>query len=466
MPDAKLMVVSIVVLFLVACGGVTNDIESLPTLSPVIQPSVQELPMPNIASGNVLGSGHLAFIGVDNNIYIVSAGEEQAQRITDNAVPILGGQGREYHDPTWSPNGWLSFVSTELTDNEFLHTIYAVRPSRNPVNVQELYQASDTTYIYGYWSPAQCEEGIFCARFSYMMSHPDEIDLRMAEVHSDRLEVYDERLLGRGQPFYFSWSPDGTRMVWFRAGQTLEIYNLDENQPGYILPDSPGLFQAPAWSPVDDRILFALESDDYGNQIVVADPNSDMRLPLTEGGSGLSAFAWSPDGQWVVAAEAFEPLPNVLDKLTIIAADGQTVIPVAEGEVIVAFFWSPDSKQLAYFTLVITGSQETLSIASDVAQAPPQQTETVIELNVVKLETGESLPISHFFPTRSQIYLFQFFDQFAQSHTVWSPDSSQIVFAELLPDGREFIRVVDTSDPQQSSITIAEGSFAVFSFHD
>ena len=82
---------------------------------------------------------------------------------------------------------------------------------------------------------------------------------------------------------------------------------------------------------------------------------------------------------------------------------------------VLAFFWSPDGTKIAFVTL--SERQGALSWA------------------LYDVESDERIRLVDFAPSAEQLTMFQFFDQYAYSHSVWSPDSSSIVFSgDLLTD--------------------------------
>jgi len=61
--------------------------------------------------------------------------------------------------------------------------------------------------------------------------------------------------------------------------------------------------------------------------------------------------------------------------------------------------------------------------------------------------------------------MFQYFEQYAQSHRIWSPDSRYIVYAqEVFGESENEIRLLDTSAPDDQPEMIMNGDFAVFAF--
>jgi hypothetical protein len=70
-----------------------------------------------------------------------------------------------------------------------------------------------------------------------------------------------------------------------------------------------------------------------------------------------------------------------------------------------------------------------------------------------------------FLPTRDMLYFLSFFDQFAQSHRLWSPDSRYLVYAELTSESRQLIHLLDTNDPAAWPLTLTEGQIGIWSYH-
>ena len=81
-----------------------------------------------------------------------------------------------------------------------------------------------------------------------------------------------------------------------------------------------------------------------------------------------------------------------------------------------AFFWSPDGQKLA-FAAVDRQAQALTWFVSDAAGKSRKEVGT-------------------FLPSQEQIRHFAFFDQYAQSHSLWSPDSRHLIYAGLPPAGR------------------------------
>ena len=75
--------------------------------------------------------------------------------------------------------------------------------------------------------------------------------------------------------------------------------------------------------------------------------------------------------------------------------------------------------------------------------------------SVLDMETGNVRRYGAFVPTADLIYLFTYFDQFMQSHRIWSPDSRYIVYAEVGENETNHVSLLDTSTRDTVPVVIA-----------
>ena len=121
-------------------------------------------------------------------------------------------------------------------------------------------------------------------------------------------------------------------------------------------------------------------------------------------------------------------------------------------ENVIAYFWSPDSSKLAYVTL--------------------SDTRGALRWNILDVQDGARWPLVDFVPTPDQLSILQFFDQFAYSQSMWSPDSRSLLFAGSIVDEGisaslrlqpvSQIVVLDT-EPNPTAQPIADGLLATWS---
>ena len=85
--------------------------------------------------------------------------------------------------------------------------------------------------------------------------------------------------------------------------------------------------------------------------------------------------------------------------------------------------------------------------------------------NVLDLTSGASWQYyESFLPSRDMLYYLAYFDQFAQSHQLWSPDSRYLTYTALTEDGDAVIRLLDTDDPTRETIPVVEGQIGIWSY--
>jgi TolB protein len=409
-------------------------------------------PVPDMAAG-----GRLVVQGQDDNIYVLEHGK-QPLALTQDAHLIASPEAPtvRYSDPTWSSNGWLSYVRTTIdADGQQATTVFAQPPTKaDPLTILS---TNEDSYIYGFWSPSSCDSGPECAQLAYLINDNAGVALHLARVTTDAAEAADDIILGRSAPFFYSWSPDGQSMVWLLDQRVLVVYDVATNQ-ATDLSDAPGVFEAPSWSPTDRRLLIAandgLSSRELrASHVIIVDDN--QRIDLSEISDTPFYFEWSPDGSRVAWASGGDPL----DPVIISPADptGQTVMTQVEN--VVAFFWSPDSTKLAVVALEPVGDD-----ASDMSSP----LSVIFTWWTVDAATGYASKLARFFPTAEQFDLFRNFDQYAQSHHVWSPDSRYIVYADLPERGNKAlpgtIWLVDTDQLSSAPLALMQGRQAIFSF--
>ena len=264
----------------------------------------------------------------------------------------------------------------------------------------------------------------------------------------------------KGQPNYASWSPDGQALLLHVGGTASEAfigtYRLGDDQPTAI-ETSPAEFQAPLWATTDQR-LYAQRGSAQSSLI---GETGGKQQTLATFDNGIT-FSGSPDGEFVAYA-LNTPTSFLYETLTVMKRDGTQARVIERGDVL-AFFWSPDGHKLAHLvgTFVSPGS---VGRAGGLA-APSRQTGRTLQLtwHVIDVVTGEHQILTTFEPNASFLYLIQYFDQFAQSIAVWSPDSRSLVYTGTPFGGSPGVYVVDTQAAQPQGVYVGSGDFAIWSW--
>ncbi len=307
--------------------------------------------------------------------------------------------------PVWSPDGERVSFSGASADGDgrgplalYLYdlgdrqsrTVYTNDPRLGPILPGMPH--------YPLWSP----DG---SRLAFMAGAPQGLTLFVTDTEAGS----QPELVVQAAPLYASWSADSTRMV-VHGGVDILLADVGGRVSVADLGVQTDRLRVPAWWPAGDRVALVAAAPEGEPAIYVTDVDSDRRTHL-EAVPGRTAFLWSPDGQMLATTQA-EPGSLVSDGISVFSAKGSRLPVSVEDEDVVAFFWSPDSTKLAYVSL---------------ADGP-----STLRWVVLDVRDGGQWPLVDFEPSAAQATVFTFFDQFAYSHSPWSPSSDALVFAGTL----------------------------------
>ena len=131
-----------------------------------------------------------------------------------------------------------------------------------------------------------------------------------------------------------------------------------------------------------------------------------------------------------------------------------------------AFYWSPDSQQIAYLSLTVPGAQgcsENCERVPGLAAPLEQGRNLRMRWRLADLASGSARTLATFAPTANFISLLPYFDQYARSLTFWSPDSQHFVFTQREGQQSGSIWIVDRAENSEPR-RIADGTLAVWSW--
>jgi len=387
----------------------------------------------------------IAFVGNDDNLWLVSPNGENQRKITDD--------GRGYRFPTWSPDGrQLAFVGPAAGDNPALY----VSPTYNSEPVV-LFNNPDAAPFYLYWAPNSHS-------ITFLTQESSGLAMRQIETRTSA----SSRTLATGSPFYWAWAPSSDKMLMHvggsRAASNEAHISILENQADaerIQLDLAPGRFQAPVWSS-DGKYFYYIAADSTLNEsIYKTDAGSLEQTKITNLG-GTAHLALSPDNRHLAYLQ-FEPrLPAPFGRAYLVETNGQNHQRLVS-DPIASLYWSPDGRKLALLGLS-RGADGPTAQKIDGLAAPLAQ-----ELNlrwwIYDVETETLEPLFSFTPTSQFLQTVPFFDQYHLSLTFWSPDSRYFVVTEKQPDGRGQgqVWVVDTTG-QEEPRQVGEGTLAVWSW--
>ncbi|MCS6848918.1 MAG: hypothetical protein RMN52_14530 [Anaerolineae bacterium] len=392
--------------------------------------------------------------------------------------------------PAWSPDGRRVaavggapdragvFVFEEAAGDNLLLT-----PPR------AIYESDRDAPIYVFWSPDS-------RHLSFITNRTEErsLGLHIASVAEASRSTFGQtttRLVATGRPCFWDWSADGKRILLHTglpSEDNAQLKFIDPFNPasGHASIARPGLFQAPGIARSGRFWAFG-QVDRAGELHLVVDGRSSNNRMLVPH-HGVAAMNWSPTRDQLAYISPTEPVRTYYGPLRILDATTGKVTLLTD-DIVLAFFWSPDGRHIAYFTLANIAEHVRYNILPnpDAAargggfwnraeveserEAGPEESEEErtlwFNLWVVDLEQDEHRLITTFEPAETFVnHFLPFFDQYALSHRIWSPDSDAIVLPIAKHDqgeARTVVYVVPMLRRGGPPRPIAEGSMAFWS---
>lgn len=361
-------------------------------------------------------SNRILIQDANSNIFTVQPDGSERIDLTRDAT-----RTRQYSQPTWSPNGErIAWSEARVQGSELISTLHVGYATGAQAQSIELPFAP----FYIYWSP-DAQKLVYLS--NWLENNLPSMALRMVNLDTDRL---DATTLGQGQPYYFSWSPDGQQLLTHVGDERVSIRSLDGVEE--TLSEASRGFPAPQWAPDGESLIYAL--DEAGiRQLIVANTRGELQQVITDY-DGIISFSLNPPGNLMAytvseqmgTAAAFGPL-------YVVDLDSQRTQQLSQLPVF-GFFWSPDGEKVAY--MVAERIQGRTMLRWKVWQESGQREYDLIVPSPLFLER----------------YL-AFFDQYAQSMTIWAPDSSAFTYAGVdrnLQSG-VWVQALDQEEPQRIS---------------
>ena len=360
----------------------------------------------------------LAFAQDDSRIaFITLDGEVATVDASGDNLRVLSEEGQRFQFPVWSPDGEKLAVIGADAESGF---IFVLQDSEAG-NKAELYRSRSQSPFYAYWSPDS-------QRLSFLANHPvGGIALHIAS------EAIPDQILALGSPFYWQWAGDSQSLLMHsgfnrptaRLGFSSRVRDtLTENLA------APGRFQAPGISVSGQYIAYAVE-DVQGRRVVLRNnPGlNDMVIEREVPHLGIAAMTWNPVKDQLAIMSPIQNNNFYYGPISLLDAE-TGLLEQLSTQVAVAFFWSPDGRYLAYFSPAQGGATAQSGsthqrVSSDLGQV---QLGGLLSLNIIDTETMQEEELAVFLPSLQFTRQFlPFFDQYALSHSIWSPGSDAIV---------------------------------------
>lgn len=357
----------------------------------------RELPMVN----------RIAYIDNTGDLRLINPDGTGEERLTgDVRAGLLSqalGRGDSYSWPTWSRDGATiaaSRVSVGEADPEISVQLFDLATGRMiSAYVNELpVPVADGTPHYMYWSPDD-------RQLSFLAPTPEGLTLFVHDLQTDE----EAGAVAVGAPLYYHWMAD-SKLLAIHSGDRVTIQEpTPEGSESSVAVDAVA-FRAPAISPDGSQVAYAGFGGGAHGIFLASTVSQESPPRMLIETAGLTAFAWAPDGSALAVAEQLRSGSPVFDRLQLVPADGTEISTVVD-EQLLAFFWSPQGDRIAWVGI------EPLSRSMALA---------VSEIESGKA-AGEPRHLFRFSPNGELFTMLSFFDQYAYSHSIWSPDGSALV---------------------------------------
>ena len=388
----------------------------------------------------------------------------------DGGHPVVHrATGTTFAFPAWSPDG--SRVGAVAQHSSGGGAAIEVFGSVSDPNARGtvLYDSTTSVPFYLYWRP----DG---GRVAFLSQESQTIALQVAPSDASSPAT----MLRKAAPMYWAWE-GGDRLLVHAGGNEGQLFLGEVAGDGATVAtvtDPPGDFRVPAASADGRYEAYATKHGDGTAAIVVTGPGGSPRHEVPV--SGPAAFSFAPSGDllaFVGPGPSDRQVGLPLGALQVLDAAVGQPRTLLTGEV-VSFFWAPDGRTIA--TLSVAGTSG--PGAADVPDAaglvdarlastrsggappdlPPGATGIGVTLAFVDVASGavrsqQTIQLSNLFINS----VLPYFDQYALSHRLWSPDSASLLLPIVAQDGTEQLEVLPADG--SASRVLASGSMGSWS---
>jgi TolB protein len=376
-----------------------------------------------------------------------SDGHLETMDATGGSTATIGRAGTRFTFPAWSPDGSRIAVIGQTVAETAVDVFTVSVSGAGATDPAVVYRSADRVPFYLYWAPDS-------RRVTFLTTEPAGLALRIAPADASSPAV----TIRQGAPLYWAWAPPD-RLLVHSGVEGVDGFFGEVGLDGASLEPSAvraGDFRAPA---VTGNGLFrAFSSPGAGTPEQVIVETSDRMIRHAVGIYGGAALDFGPAGDalaFIAPAAAGPDVSLPVGPLRLMdAASGavRTLLP----EPVVAFFWSPDGSTIAALEVASPGDNVATTGTIVLAATAPG---LALRLVFVRVDRGairsqRGVRVSDAFASQ----LLPYFDQYALSHLVWSPDGGSILLPLVSADGVVQLTAIG-ADGSEAPVTDAAMGF-------
>ncbi len=213
-----------------------------------------------------------------------------------------------------------------------------------------------------------------------------------------------------GAPLFQSWCPDNNFLA-VHAGPELSVVEVEGSRNTASVAERSAGFRAPAYSDDAEVLAYAVPVD--GGVAVMRALFQGTGSREAHQFAGGVALGFRPGTRELSVAVTGNAESGMFDELWTLPAEEGVTPRLAWRGPFVSFLWAPDGSRVALV-------------------APTQSGDGRYAIQVITPDGRYAGATEGFIPSQDMRTYFGFFDQYSQSHSLWSADSTRMVVAGRL----------------------------------